>query len=285
MVKSLLREPLMHFLLLGLALFALDAWLRPATAVAAKSEIVVSEARIRNLGQNFRRTWQRPPTREELDGLVESFIREEVMVREALALGLDRDDAIIRRRLQQKMEFVSEEAAGLASPTDGELTAYLKANAAAFTTEPRATFVQVYLDPRKRAATLEADAKRLLAALNRAGASADSANSGDRLLLLEPRYDDMSQSDIARLFGTDFAAALVRQPRGTWVGPIASGYGMHLVRVETLAPGVTPALEDVRPMVEREWTHAKRLELSKAFYDRLRAKYTIKVPTPEPAKP
>jgi parvulin-like peptidyl-prolyl isomerase len=183
------------------------------------------------------------------------------------------------------MEFVSEEAAGLAAPSDEELTAYLKANAAAFTTEPRATFVQVYLDPRKRAATLDADAKRLLEALNRAGASADVANSGDRLLLLEPRYDNMSQSDMARLFGKDFAAALVRQASGTWVGPIASGYGVHLVRVESLAPGTTPTLEEVRPLVEREWINAKRLELSKSFYDRLRKKYAIKVQTPEPEKP
>jgi hypothetical protein len=284
-VKSLLREPLVHFLLLGLALFALDAWLRPTSPVPTRSEIVVSEARIRNLGQNFRRTWQRPPTREELDGLVESFIREEVMVREALALGLDRDDAIIRRRLQQKMEFVSEEAAGLAAPSDEELTAYLKANAAAFTTEPRATFVQVYLDPRKRAATLDADAKRLLEALNRAGASADVANSGDRLLLLEPRYAAAPQSEVARLFGTEFAAALPRQPVGRWVGPIASGYGLHLVRIESIEPGGAPALEAVRPLVEREWTNAQRQDLSKALYDKLRAKYTVTVRMPEAPKP
>ena len=279
MSKHLLREPLVHFLLLGAALFALDAWLRPAAAPAASTEIVVSEARIASLAQNFQRTWRRPPTKEELDGLVESFVKEEVMVREALALGLDRDDAIIRRRLQQKMEFVSEQAAASVQPTDEDLARYLAANADAFRVEARISFKQVYLDPRRRASTLAADAKRLLGALNSAR-SPDPAQLGDRLLLLEPAYENAPQAEVARLFGADFAEALVKQPVGQWVGPIASGYGVHLVRVDALVPGDTPKLDDVRPLVEREWRNARRQETSKALYDRLRAKYTIKVLMP-----
>jgi hypothetical protein len=285
MLRSLIREPLVHFLLLGAALFALDAWLRPAAAPAGTTEIVVSEARVRNLAQNFRRTWQRPPTREELDGLVESYVREDVLYREALALGLDRDDAIIRRRMQQKMEFVSDEAAALARPTDEELEAYLKAHAETFRVEPRATFVQVYLDPRKRGPTLQADAKRLRETLERAGPTADPARAGDALMLLEARYEDVPQSELARLFGAEFAQALVKQPIGAWVGPIASGYGVHLVRVEALTPGGVPALNDVRPLVEREWANAKRQALARAFYEKLRAKYAVTVRMPEADKP
>jgi len=285
MLRSLIREPLVHFLLLGAALFALDAWLRPAAAPAGATEIVVSEARVRNLAQNFRRTWQRPPTREELDGLVESYVREDVLYREALALGLDRDDAIIRRRMQQKMEFVSDEAAALARPTDEELEAYLKAHAETFRVEPRATFVQVYLDPRKRGPTLQADAKRLRETLERAGPTADPARAGDALMLLEARYEDVPQSELARLFGAEFAQALVKQPIGAWVGPIASGYGVHLVRVEALTSGGVPALNDVRPLVEREWANAKRQALARAFYEKLRAKYTVTVRMPEADKP
>jgi hypothetical protein len=285
MSRSFIREPLVQFLLLGAALFLIDAWLRPAAAPAASTEIVVSEARIRNLAQNFRRTWQRPPTAEELDGLVQTHVREEVLYREALALGLDRDDAIIRRRLQQKVEFISEEAAALAKPTDAELDAYLKAHADAFRTEPRATFVQVYLDPHKREATLAADAKRLLDALGRAGTAPELASLGDRLSLLEPRYDDASQAEVARLFGSEFAEALVTQPVGKWVGPIASGYGVHLVRVDALRPGGMPALADVRPLVEREWANARRQAFGKAFYEKLRARYTVKVQMPEAVRP
>jgi hypothetical protein len=285
MLKSLLREPLVHFLLLGAALFGLDAWLRPAAAPAATSEVVVSEARVRNLAQNFARTWQRPPTREEIDGLVESHVREEVMVREALALGLDRDDTIIRRRLQQKVEFVSDEAAALAKPGDEELAAYLSSHADAFRTDPRVTFAQVYLDPAKRSATLDADAKRLLDALNSAKGSPDVARAGDRLMLLESRYENATQTDLARLFGDEFAEAVVKQPVGHWAGPVRSGYGVHLVRVEALTPGGTPDLADVRPQVEREWANARRQELSKAFYDRLRAKYKVTVQMPPAPKP
>jgi hypothetical protein len=285
MLRSLLREPLVHFLLLGAALFLLDAWLRPAAAPAANTEIVVSEARIRSLAQNFRRTWQRPPTQEELDGLVEAHVREEVFYREALALGLDRDDAIIRRRLQQKMEFVSEEAAALAKPSDDELAKYLEAHADAFRVEPRATFAQVYLDPRKRSATLEADVRRLLHTLNAAGPNADPARAGDRLMLLEPRYENATQSEIARVFGAAFATTVVGQPPGTWAGPVKSGYGVHLVHVEAVIQGGVPALADVRPLVEREWTNAKRKELSSAFYEKLRAKYRVTVRKTEAATP
>ena len=285
MSKSLLREPLVHFLLLGAALFVLDAWLRPAAAPTANTEIVVSEARIRNLAQNFRRTWQRPPTRQELDGLVQAHIREEVLYREALALGLDRDDAIIRRRLQQKMEFIAEEAASMAEPSEEELEQYLATHADTFRVEPRATFSQVFLDPRKRAAALDADVKRMLATLNAGGNSSDLAKIGDSLMLLEPRYENVSPAQVARIFGADFAEALMRQPVGEWSGPVASGYGAHLVRVESLTPGGTPTLAEVRPLVMREWSNAKRREISEAFYERLRAKYTVSVQMPGAAKP
>ncbi len=207
------------------------------------------------------------------------------MVREALALGLDRDDAIIRRRLQQKVEFVSEEAAALTTPTDDELRAYLAAHADAFRTEPRASFAQVFLDPGKHGAALEAEARRLLDALNRPNGAVDFASLGDRLALLDRRYEALPQAEIARLFGTQFAETLVRQPVGQWVGPIASGYGAHLVRIDALQPGGIPSLDEVRPLVEREWSNQKRQELGKAFYEQLRSKYAIKVPMPEVTKP
>ena len=284
-LRAIAREPLVHFLLLGAALFLLDGWLRPTTNSAGRSQIVVSEAHVRNLTRNFVRTWQRPPTRQELDGLVEAHIREEVMVREALALGLDRDDAIIRKRLQQKLEFVSEGVAALAPPTDEQLQAYLKAHADAFRTPPRTTFVQVYLDPARRKGTLDRDAASLLQTLNRAATPREAAGAGDRLLLLAPRYEDIPQPEIASRFGAEFAAELEKQPVGRWVGPLASGYGLHLVRVEARRAGGPPALADVRPLVEREWSNASREEIARAFYKGLRAKYAITVQMPESLRP
>lgn len=280
MLRRLVREPLAHFLLLGAALFVIDALLRPAAAPPANAEIVVSEARIRNLAQNFQRKWQRLPTKTELDGLIETHVREEVMVREALALGLDRDDAIIRRRLQQKMEFVSEEAEAQAAPSDDELAAYMKAHPEAFAVDPRVTFRQLFLDPAKRGAAVDADAKALVSRLNTPGAP-DAATQGDRLPLREPRYADEPLTEVARLFGRDFADALVKQPVGRWSGPVPSGYGVHLVKVESLVPGGVPLLAEVRPLVEREWSNARRQELAKAFYEKLRAKYTVTVKMPD----
>ena len=285
-MKALLREPLVQFLLLGAALFLVDAWLRPATPAPRDwSEIVVSEARIRNLAQTFARTWQRPPTREELDGLIESFVREEVMVREARVLGLDRDDAIIRRRLQQKMEFVADEGVALAPATDEELAAYMKLHPESFHTEPRVSFMQVYFDPHKRGAGAEAEASRLRDSLNRPDAKTDPGQLGDRLLLLQASYDDVPQSEVARLFGPEFADALVTQPTGRWVGPVRSGYGTHVVKVVVVQAGGDPSLDEVRPIVEREWMNAKRQQLARVFYEQLRAKYTIMVRMPEAIKP
>jgi hypothetical protein len=284
MFRLLLREPLVHFLLLGAALFALDAWLRAPAATEQGGEIVVGEARIRNLAQNFRRTWQRPPTRAELDGLIQDYIREEVLYREALALGLDRDDTIIRRRLRQKMEFVSDEAAALATPTDQDLADYLAAHPDQFQVPPRATFTQVYLDPRRRTKTLDADAKRLIDALNAEG-SAKPEKLSDSLLLLEPHYEDVTKPVVSRLFGERFAEALFEQPVGRWVGPIVSGYGVHVVRLDSTTPGGTAALEDVRPLVEREWANVKRRELQEALYEKLRAKYQVTVKLPESVPP
>jgi hypothetical protein len=273
----------LHFLLLGALLFAIDAWRRPPERVGSGGEIVVTEARVRTLAQNFARTWQRPPTREELDGLVESYVREEVTVREALALGLDRDDAIIRKRLQQKVEFVSDQAAALAAPSDAELEAYLAKNADAFRREPRVTFLQVYLDPARRGAALPADADRLRDRL--AAHSIDVRKAGDPLMLLQPRYEEAPQGEVARLFGTEFAAELFRQRPGAWVGPLRSGYGAHLVLVQAVIPGGMPTLGEVRPLVEREWTNAKRRELAQEWYATLRSKYKINVQMPAAAKP
>ncbi len=279
MLRSLLREPLVYFLVLGAALFALDVWWRLSAAAGATPEIVVSEARVNNLAQNFRRTWQRPPTREELAGLVEDHVREEVLYREALAVGLDRDDTIIRRRLRQKMEFVSDEAAGLTPPTEEQLVQYLAAHPEAFGIEPRVTFTQVYFDPQRRGKSLEADAQQLIAKLERAGPASDPASLSDSRML-ESRFDNVSRSDVAKVFGVAFADALVQQPTGRWVGPLRSGYGAHFVRLDSLTPGGVVALEAARPLVEREWSNARRKELREAYYAQQRGKYNVRIALP-----
>src|SRR6476659_3404233 len=159
-----LREPLLHFLLLGATIFGAYRLLSDARATRPGS-IVVTEGRIEALVAAFTRTWQRPPTASEREGLIREYIREEVYVREAITLGLDQDDVVIRRRLRQKLEFVSEDLSSQADPTDGQLRAYLNAHQDAFRVEPHFTFRQVFLDPQRRGDKLSRDAARLLTGL------------------------------------------------------------------------------------------------------------------------
>ncbi len=249
-------------------------------------KIVVTQGQLAALATGFARTWQRPPTREELEGLVRNHVREEVYCREAIALGLDKDDAVIRRRLRQKMEFVSDDVAAQAEPTEADLKAYLAAHADAFRLERRITFRQVFLNPERHGTHLAADAQRLLAELNRSGSKADIGSIGDPFLL-EHSFQEVPASEIAKQFGETFAAKLAELPLGRWQGPIESGYGAHLVSITDRAEGGIPPLEDVRDAVRREWENARRLDANEAFYQGLLRRYAVtieSVPPPEGEK-
>jgi hypothetical protein len=184
--------------------------------------------------------------------------------------------------MQQNMEFLFDEAAAVREPTDAELAEYLAAHPDAFAAPPRARFEQVFLDPARRGPRLAADARRLLEQLNRPGSTVDPETLGDRLQLLDARYDDVPQFEVQRLFGEPFARALFEQPVGRWVGPIASGYGEHLVRLTSKQAGGAPRLDEVRPLVEREWANARRKTVAADAYAALRAKYRVQVKMPEP---
>ena len=277
-VGRLLREPLLHFLLIGMALFAAYGMLQQP-GDGEPGEIVVTQGQIEHLAAAFARTWQRPPTPAELAGLVRDRVREEVYYREAIAMGLDRDDTVIRRRLRQKMEFISDDIAAQREPTEAELRAYLQAHPETFRVEPRYSFTQVYLNP-QRHRDLADDAARLLARLNEPAADTDPAALGDALML-ETQFEAMPASDVASLFGAPFAAALAGLAPGQWQGPVASGYGVHLVRVSERTAGDLPALADVRAQVLREWTNARRMEANEQFYQGLLKRYIVTVEGPE----
>lgn len=250
------REPLVHFLLLGAALFAVYAQFGHDLGKPASNEIVVTAGRIRSLVQTFARQRNRAPSDEELAGLVREFVREEALAREATRLGLDRDDTVVRRRLAQKMEFLSRGDAAPVEPTDDELRAYLAAHPERFRLDSRFWFRQVLLDRSRRGDRVEADAARFLAALNGPGSPQDLHALGDGLLLGD-RFDDVSRRAVEAQFGKPFADRLESLPLGRFEGPIESGYGLHLVRVERRTPGRLPALAEVRDAVVREWSGAR----------------------------
>src|SRR5688572_6293676 len=188
-MKRALREPLVHFALLGAALFLAYGLLRkPRGGGDGPGPIVVSQGQIRSLVDGFTRAWQRPPTPDELSSLIQDRVREEVYCREAMAMGLDKDDTIIRRRLRQKIEFISADIASPPEPSEAELEVYLRAHADTFRVEPRFTFTHVFLDPARRGEGLARDAAQFLGRLNQAE-GADASALGDPFLL-EHQFSD-----------------------------------------------------------------------------------------------
>lgn len=282
-MKRLLEEPLLHFLLLGAGLFAAYALVARPAGPPPPGHIVVSAGRIEHLATGFVRVWQRPPSDTELAGLIDDWVREEIATREAMALGLDKEDTVIRRRLRQKFEFVSDDIAAQAEPTDAELGAFLRAHPDRFRVEPRFTFSQVFLDPTRHGTNLARHAAEMLARLKQAGDAADPREVGDSFLL-EPTFLATPAGEVRKQFGEQFATALAGLPPGQWQGPIESGYGAHLVLVRERTEGHVPGLAEARDSVLREWTNARRLEGNERFYRELRKRYTVTVERPEKAK-
>jgi len=274
------REPLLHFLVLGALLFVVFNW--RGAGGAGSNRIVITPGQIEAMSVQFARTWQRPPTDEELKGLVDDHVREEIATREAMAMGLDRDDTIIRRRLRQKLEFLAEDSVDAAPATDADLQAWLDAHPDDYRVEPMVSFRQVYVNADRRGAAASDEAVRLLALLKAGGPSVAIDALGDPLML--PReVDGASQADVARQFGEEFAEAVAGLDPGTWTGPIRSGYGLHLVFVRERRGAASPALADVRMQVERDFTSDRRRTQLARMYDSLLTRYRVTIERPKEA--
>jgi parvulin-like peptidyl-prolyl isomerase len=278
-MKRLLREPLLHFLLLGAVIFAVFAVVS-ADDNEARDAIVVTQGRIESLALNFARAWRRPATAQELDGLIGDYVREEIAVREATALALDRDDSVIRRLLRQKLEFVADNLVAQAEPSEEQLQRYLREHAERFRSEPNISFSHVYLDPQRRGEALASEAAQLREQLN--SATVEVSTAGD-VTSLEAEFTAVPPSAIAQIFGEPFAAALLALDTGRWSAPIASAYGTHLVYVSASEPGADPALQQVREVVRREWMNARRKAAIDQFYLQLQQRYRVSIERADPA--
>jgi len=268
-IRRLLREPLLHFFVLGATLFALYGWLHRG-ALDTRSEIFVSRGQVSSLQAQFERVWQRPATADELQHLVDNWVREEIFYREGLAMGLDRDDPVVRRRVGQKVEFIIESAAP-AAPTTAELQAWLDAHAADYAIDPRYSLRQVYFDPQRHGANLQRDiasARRVLT-----GGSNDAGDS----TLLPFEMQGATQSDVERDFGVEFTAALKDLPTGRWHGPVESSFGLHLVNLSERVGAHAPPLDQVRAEVERDLLQSRTHQANAEMYERLRANYRVRV--------
>ena len=271
-MRRILKEPLSHFAVLGLGLFALYR-LTAGEAPPASEEIDVDAARIAALAQGFERAWRRPPSAEEVDGLVESYVRDEVLYREGLARGLDRDDSVIRSRVLLKMQVLGELPE--TELTDFEVQEWFEANAERYATPARYDVRQILFDPIRRGSRLDSEIGAALRDLE-ADPALDAASLGDATLL-PGALGDASPTDVASQYGEEVAAALSNAPAGRWFGPVSSSYGRHLLWVDVREPPRAATLADVRAAVERDLRSERALGARDALYSLLRERYTIRV--------
>ncbi len=274
-LRALLAQPLAQFLIVGAALSGLHAALSPGPAreETAPDAIVVDAARLSQLEAQFARTWRRAPSEAELTGVVEAFVREEVLYRAGRALALGEEDPVIRRRIAQKMEFLLEPGPGEIAIGEADLAAHLAAHPERFRRPGRVAFGQVFLGSGPARDALRAQAAELRRRLD---AGADPRALGEPTML--PAVVPPSPlREVARLFGAEFAAALADVPVGRWAGPIASGFGMHLVRIAERTPPRDPPLTEVRDAVRRDLEARRREEIAAARFEDLRSRYAVSV--------
>jgi hypothetical protein len=277
MLKRLIREPLVHFLLLGGMLFLWWAW--QGGAGGGSNRIAITRGVADQQITGFVRTWGRAPSDTELKALIDDHVKEQIAAREAVAMGLDRDDTIITRRLRQKLEFLLVDEAAAAPASDAELRAWLDRHPEVFRVEPQLAFRQVYIRPDRRGAAARVQAHALLAKLRAAGPAADISRMGDATML-PADFAMAPQAEVERAFGRDFADDLMRLAPGQWSGPVESTYGLHLVLVQQRTSGAQAELDKVRPLVEREVQAERRTAAVQALYDRLLAKYVVTIEKP-----
>jgi hypothetical protein len=274
-LSIILREPLAQFILIGVVV-ALVFQAVIGRIDSSKEQIVVTQIQIQQLAAQFTRTWMRPPTEAELTNLIRSHVRDEIYYREALAMGLNKDDRVIRQRMRQKLELLMDEVSSLRIPSDAELTRYLQSNSDRYRIDPRISFVQVYLNTDEHK-DIKADAARILTQLR---AGADPATVGDRAIL-GYRFERESKREIARTFGEQLAEQVVKIEPGSWVGPIYSTLGAHLVFVSEHIEGRLPELSEVRAEVERDWRAEQRQKDRDAVFEELLDEYDVVIQQPE----
>jgi hypothetical protein len=273
---KLLKDPLLHFVVAGAILFASYTLIsRDAVNTPATEPIHILDGDISWLKETFANQWRRPPTDEEMRSLVAGFLDEQLLAREAKALGLDQNDTIVRRRLAQKLAFLVDDTSRLADPTDDELRQFYGTYAKRFKNEARVSFKQIFFNPQRRIHA-EADAEAALVSVSATEGDDHAKTMGDPILL-EGEFRDVDAQTVSNLFGPEFAHAIFSLKPGSWSGPVQSGYGVHLVRVTGLKPSALRPFEEIRSKVLEEWRHQQESEAKAQYLAKLRDKYGVAV--------
>jgi hypothetical protein len=271
---KLLRDPLLHFLILGAAFFVVYALATGLFSSDDVRRIEIDTSEIEFLASGFERQWGRPPTPEELQGLVESRVREEILYREALAVGLDRNDVVVRRRMVQKMELLTQDLALLADPTEDELRKFFEERREDYRIPPRLSFSHVYFNVDRRGAAAEEDARRVLAELRAGTPPPRRAPERGDSIMIEYDYALATPGEVRRDFGNRFADTLFELEPG-WRGPVVSGYGLHLVNIGERVKGRIPEFEEIRDRLVQDYNRLRRDRASEALYESLAGQYEV----------
>jgi peptidyl-prolyl cis-trans isomerase C len=280
-VKRWLREPLLHFLLLGVVLFAAYAYLqRGRGGVESSKQIALSLDDLQTMDTYFVSQWHRQPTPAEFQAMVEDKVREEVLYREALEMGLDKDDTIVKRRMAQKMQFLAEDVTAAHEPSTAELKTWFEKNSSKFALPSRYSFRHLYFSPDKRGKNAQGDAAKALAKIGGQPEDSKLAVSLADPFMFQDYYGDRAPEALAKEFGPQFVVALEKLKPGSWQGPIESGYGWHLVYVDTVVPGRIPAFDEMEPDVKTAWLGEQKQQAWQKAYQQMRAKYAVLLPAP-----
>ncbi|MEP4487051.1 MAG: peptidylprolyl isomerase [Halioglobus sp.] len=274
-ITRLFKEPLIQFLLIGACIYGAYDLFAPPDEADLETTVVVDANRINSFVAQWSARWNRPPTQEELDGLINSYIREEILYRQAVAMGLDEDDPVTRRRMAQRLEFITSDLALVIEPDEAALTQYFEDNIDEFRDPDLISFIQVFFDPDARGEATLGDAEAELAQLQAAGVPDPKTLQVGDSLMLPGYFDTATELEVSKRLGGGFTKSLMALEPGIWHGPVLSGFGVHLVYVFESVQAPAPALADVRPQVLEGWQREQIESFNEKFYDSLKERYTI----------
>jgi len=276
-IVRLIKEPLVHFLVIGAAIFVLFGLMGQQEAEENERAITITAGEIGWLTNSWQKRWNRPPTAEERNGLIQQYLREVILYREAVAMGLDKDDTVIRRRLAQKLEFLSQDLISPQPPTEGELQSYFEAHIDRYQAPDLITMTHVFIDPDKRGDQTLVDAEVIKKQLQALKEPPQDARSYGDPFMLQSYYPERSEAELLKLFGSGFARSMFELAPHQWHGPVLSGYGTHLVYIHDRRESKPPRLADVEAQVRQDWESDKREQLNEQFVASVVARYDVTI--------
>jgi len=285
-ISNVVKQPFVQFLLLGAVFYLLYAWIGGPGTREPDNVIRVTAADVSRLDAAWRARWNRPPTEEEIAGLVRAYVQEIALYRHAVAMGLDRNDAVVRRMLGQKLQTLTQNLVELSlSPTDQELETYFETNIERYQSPTLITFTQLFLDPDRRGEKTLEDAEEILATLRALPEPTEGIDEFGDSFMLQRYYPGKTQLDISRQFGQGFTQSVFELPTGEWHGPVLSGYGVHLVYVDHIEESPLPEFALVRVLVKQDWMDEKRREFQDVYIEEVLARYEVVFDESPPATP